>query len=185
MQAICRFNTRGLDAPSAQVRDSRDRADPPDCQSLWFAGRLWSWWLWCCGEELFFPRGPRPAEHSSCGRIPDMETLRETMYIIIVLKFGEAHICNSSNGGPRGKYWHKFKADLGYTASSRSTVSEKLWWKSLRSFPAKPDTYLLHNPGNLLYFLVNRRKQGVPIGWLLTTCTTFLTIPKSCRPISR
>lgn len=86
------------------------------------------------------------------------------MYIIIVLKFGEAHICNSSNGGPRGEYWHKFKADLGYTASSRSTVSEKLWWKSLRPFPAKPDTYVLHNPANLLYFLVNRRKQDVPIG---------------------
>lgn len=86
------------------------------------------------------------------------------MYIIIVLKFGEAHICNSSNGGPREDYWYKFKADLDYIVSSRSTVSENLGWKSLWSFPAKPDTYILHDPANLLYFLVNQRKQGVPIG---------------------
>lgn len=85
------------------------------------------------------------------------------MYIIIVLKLGEAHIWNSSNGGPREKYWYN-KADLGYTVSSRSADSEHLWWKSLWPFPAKSDTYLLHDPANLLYFLVNRRKQGVPIG---------------------
>ena len=104
------------------------------------------------------------------------------MYIIIVLKFAEAHICNFSNGGLREDYWHKFKADLDYTVSSRSTVSENLGWKSLWPFPAKPDTYILHDPANLLYLLVNQRKHGVPIGLLLTTCATFLTIPKNCKP---